>query len=268
MPTSSAEPDTALNLLQPETLDLGYSLQWLHTFPRMHEPENTTKIFFSYPSDWPGVFWLDEPEGGFLPVAGQNVGGSGRWYDSYGGRCSGRQAPFGFWCSWANPRSNLPSDPQTPYGMPGGFTFENTDGSRAVEPARIGHWKNASGAVYHISSGFLSIQCLVDRVENETVHFDHEVGCDQGGPQPPTEGWYVDNVQVSAAEVTKLIPVTDAVRFICAVLLSCPAGRMRFPWRVLLLCPREGAVLHLQHHRPTERRRRLLTSNDQSHFQR
>ena len=26
------------------------------------------------------------------------------------------------------------------------------------------------------------------------MHFDHEVGCDQGGPQPPAEGWYVDNV--------------------------------------------------------------------------
>jgi hypothetical protein len=48
--------------------------------------------------------------------------------------------------------------------------------------------------VYHIASGFLSIQCLVESVENKTVHFDHGVGCDQAGPQPPTEGWYVDNV--------------------------------------------------------------------------
>ena len=61
----------------PETLDLGYSLQWLKTFPRTHEPESTTKNFFSYPSDWPGVFWLDEPEGGLLPVAGKNVAGTG-----------------------------------------------------------------------------------------------------------------------------------------------------------------------------------------------
>ena len=176
----------------PETLDLGYSLQWLKTFPRTHEPESTTKNFFSNPSDWPGVYWLDEPEGGPLPVAGINVGGTGHWYDSYGGRCSGRQAPFGFWCSWSNPRSQLPSDPQTPYGLPGGFTFE--DSSLYEQPARIGRWRNASGAVYHIASGFLSIQCLVESVENKTVHFDHGVGCDQAGPQPPTEGWYVDNV--------------------------------------------------------------------------
>ena len=39
-----------------ETLDLGYSMQWLQTFPRTHEPESTTKNFFSYPEDWPGVF--------------------------------------------------------------------------------------------------------------------------------------------------------------------------------------------------------------------
>ena len=50
----------------------------------------------------------------FVLKTGQNVAGTGRWYDAYGGRCSGRQAPYGFWCSWENPRSQLPSDPQTP----------------------------------------------------------------------------------------------------------------------------------------------------------
>jgi len=174
----------------PEGLDLSYSLDWLKVFMRTHAPENETIYYFSYPSDWPGVYWLDEPEGGPLPVAGVNVGGTGRWYDSYGGHCSGRQAPFGFWCSWANPRSNLPQDPQTPYGIPGGFTFSGGVGD-ASRPSR---WKNASGAVYHINSGFLSMQCLVNKVDGGTVHFDHSIGCDQAGPQPPTEGWYAENV--------------------------------------------------------------------------
>ena len=79
-------------------------------FPRVIEPGPESRVFESNPEDWPGVFWLDEPEGGFLPNAGTNVAGTGHWFDAYGGLCSDRQAPFGFWCSDANPRSQLPND--------------------------------------------------------------------------------------------------------------------------------------------------------------
>jgi hypothetical protein len=69
----------------------GYSMHRLDTFPRMHEDVKTTKNYFSAPSDWPGVFWLNESEGGYLPWAGHNSGGSGTWFGSSGGLCSGRQ---------------------------------------------------------------------------------------------------------------------------------------------------------------------------------
>ena len=52
----------------------------------------------------------------------------------------------------------------------GGFSFEN---GFYEQPARAGRWANASGAVYHISSAFLSMQCLVDRVENTTGPSSH-----------------------------------------------------------------------------------------------
>lgn len=91
-------------------LGSGLSVEALPLFLREHEPANETAIYETNPQDWPGVFWLNQPEGGFLPNAGENVGGTGRWFDAYGGRCSGRQAPYGFWCSVENPRSQLPND--------------------------------------------------------------------------------------------------------------------------------------------------------------
>ena len=138
------------------------------------------------------MYWLNEPEGGFLPIAGRNVAGTGNWTDFYGGLCSERQAPFGFWCSQGNTRSQLPDDPQQAYGMPGGFTFH---GAGYDEPSRIQNWSHPEGAVYHIGSGFCSIQCRVASVNGTTVHFDKSVGCDQCGPAPPLEGWYADNVK-------------------------------------------------------------------------
>jgi hypothetical protein len=69
----------------------GYSMNHLNTFPRTHADVKTTKNYFAAPSDWPGVFWLNESEGGYLPWAGHNSGGSGTWFGSSGGVCSGRQ---------------------------------------------------------------------------------------------------------------------------------------------------------------------------------
>ena len=70
--------------------------------------QSTVKDFFAHPEDWPGVYWLAEPEGGALPNGGENMGGTGRFYDSAGGGCSGRQAPFGYWCSDSNSRGACP----------------------------------------------------------------------------------------------------------------------------------------------------------------
>ena len=56
------------------------------------------------------VYWLDEPEGGELIYGGHNAGGTGRWSDFVGGICSGRQAPYGFWCSLNNTRSQFAND--------------------------------------------------------------------------------------------------------------------------------------------------------------
>jgi hypothetical protein len=82
----------------PEAGHSGYSLDRLSTIPRANKGGTIPlQNFYAHPSDWPGVFWLDEPEGGALPVAGENMGGTGRWYDSYGGGCSGNTAPFGYW---------------------------------------------------------------------------------------------------------------------------------------------------------------------------
>ena len=159
----------------------GLSAESLAAFSRVHDPENETKVIYSSPDDWPGVFWLEEAEGGNLPVAGANVAGTGHWYNSYGGRCSGRQAPYGFWCSGLNPRSQLPSDPQVPYSMPGGFKLNPA----MPDQARAANWSQPRGAIYHIRANFFSIQCLVDSIDHDgTVHFNHSVGCDQGGPSP------------------------------------------------------------------------------------
>lgn len=159
----------------------GLSTEPLAAFSRTHDPVNETVVVYSNPEDWPGVFWMQEAEGGNLPVAGANVAGTGHWYDSHGGRCSGRQAPYGFWCSADNPRSQLPSDPQVPYSMPGGFKLDLAK----PDQARAANWSNPRGAIYHIRSNFFSIQCLVDGIESDgTVNFNRSVGCDQGGPSP------------------------------------------------------------------------------------
>ena len=174
-------------------LGSGLSVEGLPTFPRAHDPENNATIYESNAEDWPGVYWLDQPEGGVLPGAGQNVAGTGHWFDAHGGQCAGRQAPYGFWCSGANPRSQLPDDYQSPYNMPGGFSYA----SAGPDIARAANWKRPRGAVYHMRSNFFSVQCLVDTVDtaNKVVHFNHSVGCDQGGPDPAGfPYWFVENV--------------------------------------------------------------------------
>ena len=168
----------------------GYEMSALSLFPREHDPVNDTKTHGTGPEDWPGVFWLDEPEGGELPYGGANAGGTGRWSDFTGGICSGRQAPYGFWCSQNNTRSQFQGDFQAPYWMPGGFTFDPA-------ASRISNWSRPAGAVFHLSADYFSVQCLVDSVDrNGTVRFDHSVGCDQGGPGGwVAHGWYAENVK-------------------------------------------------------------------------
>jgi hypothetical protein len=175
----------------------GYSLEHLDNFiPRKSQDRTPIQNYFSNPEDWPGVYWLKEPEGGSLPGAGENIAGTGHWYDSYGGGCSGRQAPFGYWCSVNNSRSECPDDGwlTKKYSMPGGFAFDPTTDNA---PARIANWSKPSGVVYHISAGFESVQCLVSHVANNTVYFDEAVGCDQGPQAWDTGllGWYADNVK-------------------------------------------------------------------------
>ena len=167
----------------------GYSMTSLALTPRVHDPVGTTKNFATHPEDWPGVFWLNEPEGGALPYGGQNAGGTGRWADFSGGVCSGRQAPYGFWCSANNTRSQFTGDYQAPYQMPGGFTFD-------PETSRISNWSHPAGAVFHLSTDYFSIQCLVSAVDpNGTLHFHHSIGCDQGGPGGwVAHGWFAENV--------------------------------------------------------------------------
>jgi hypothetical protein len=75
-------------------LGTGYAMDGLPWFQRKHDPENTTQNYNAYPKDWPGVYWLDEPEGGEMPYGGPNAGGTGRWDDFYGGICSGRCGLF------------------------------------------------------------------------------------------------------------------------------------------------------------------------------
>lgn len=174
-------------------LGSGLSVQALPVFPRVVEPANDTAIYESNPEDWPGVFWLDQPEGGLLPNAGANVAGTGHWFDAFGGRCSDRQAPYGFWCSMANPRSQLPNDHQDAYAMPGGFSYADNQG----DLARAANWSSPKGAVFHMRSNFYSVQCLVDTVDKagQKVHFNLTVGCDQGGPAPGGfPYWFAENV--------------------------------------------------------------------------
>jgi hypothetical protein len=74
-----------------------------------------------------------------------------------------------------------------PYNAPGGFTFNAA--------SRVAKWGNASGVIFHISDHFSSLQCLVDSVVNDTVHFNHAVGCDQCPLfQAPGLGWYAENI--------------------------------------------------------------------------
>ena len=87
----------------------GYEMTKLPLFPREHDAVASTRNFATHPADWPGVFWLDEPEGGATggAWADRNAAGTGRWAGFSGGLCSGRQAPYGFWCSANNTRSQL-----------------------------------------------------------------------------------------------------------------------------------------------------------------
>jgi hypothetical protein len=161
-------------------------------------PGQHASNFHSHPRDWPGVYWLTEPEGGSLPGAGEDMAGTGAWFDAYNGTCSGRQAPYGYWCSADNPRSRLSGDPSTFYATYGGFKF--ADGTPLGD--KISNWSSPGGAVVHVQGSWQSIQCLVTKVDNatHTVHFDRSQGCDQAGrPNLAGLAWYVDNVKVSHA---------------------------------------------------------------------
>ena len=180
----------------PEVGD-GYSMQRLTFTPRTDTADAPPiQNFFANPEDWPGVYWLAEPEGGCLPMAGENLGGTGHWYDSVGGGCGGRQAPFGYWCSDANSRGACPGDYFPHSVIPGGISFA-TDILSGGEAARAANWSKPRGAVYHIAAGFESVQCLVSKVENGSVIFDETQGCDQGPQAFQTGGlgWYTDNIK-------------------------------------------------------------------------
>ena len=162
-------------------------------------PATPLQEHYSSSHDWPDVFWPEEPEGGSLPNAGESLGGTGRWSDGYGGLCSDRQAPFGYWCNPENSRSTAPNDNYPPYGSVGGFFYDPAS-------SRIENWTHPIGAVFHIESPFATVQCLVRKVDrdNRTVHFDPSIGCDQAGVsgfRPPTfggpfpHGWYADNIK-------------------------------------------------------------------------
>ena len=199
----------------------GVTTQPLGFSARKNAGSAAAKNFFAHPEDYPGVYWLSVPEGGSLPNAGLNMAGTGSWFDAYGGLCSGKQAPFGFWCSGANPRTNAPNDYQAPYEAPGGFSFDS-------KTSRVANWSKPVGAVFHFHAGFCelasslaplqtppvrftglcvslaaSMQCLVSGVtthwvgaENTSVvNFDEQIGCDQSGVNAHINGWYVDNVK-------------------------------------------------------------------------
>ena len=200
----------------PET-GTGYSLGKLQIFARKPPNETPIQNFFSNPEDWPGVYWLSQPEGGDLPNAGENLAGTGHWEDAYGGPCSGRQAPFGYWCSAQNSRAAATNDYYPPYGMPGGFDFKlglanasEPHGAPLDAAGRAATWRHPVGAIYHIAEAFASIQCLVSGVtinatdghRSGAVHFDPTIGCDQVAVSPlgwqsglGGNTWYVENVQ-------------------------------------------------------------------------
>ena len=157
-------------------------------------PLSGSATFETRPADWPGVFWLDEPEGGNLPYAGENMAGTGAWMSAYGELCSDRQAPYGFWCTDQNPRSQIPGDYCPGYFMPAGSNLSGTQ-----LQSRIANWSSPQGAVYHLRTNYFSAQCLVDSYDNASgrVHFHPHIGCDQGAVPPMSGfgmGWYVDNV--------------------------------------------------------------------------
>ena len=111
-----------------------------------------------------GVYWLSVPEGGSLPNAGLNMAGTGSWFDAYGGLCSGKQAPFGFWCSGANPRTNAPNDYQAPYEAPGGFSFDS-------KTSRVANWSKPVGAVFHFHAGFCELASSLAPLQTPPVRF-------------------------------------------------------------------------------------------------
>lgn len=163
-------------------------------FSRKHAPINTTTEFWARPADWPGVVWHEFPSGENALMDG--AGGFGGFFHAQGGLCSGRQVDYGYWCSANAPRSGG-GRLQPPYNPPGGF-FYDSNGSL---PQAHGY-QNASGAVFHARGGtnpYFSYMCLVDSVNTSSraVHFDAEVGCDQGGPTTKTGAawdWFIEGV--------------------------------------------------------------------------
>jgi hypothetical protein len=104
--------------------------------------------------------------------------------------------PIHLRCSDENSRSQCPYDYFPGTKNIGGFTFTGAE-QQGNEQARAASWSSPKGAVYHISAGWESLQCLVTHVDNNTVYFDEAVGCDQG-PQATNTGllgWFVDNVK-------------------------------------------------------------------------
>ena len=139
----------------------GITTQRLGFSTRQNAGGGAAENFFANPEDWPGVYWLSVPEGGSLPNAGLNMAGTGSWFDAYGGLCSGKQAPFGFWCSGANPRTSAQNDYQNPYAVPGSFNVD-------PKTSRVTNWSKPVGAVYHFHAGFC---------KSPSLHPDRSVRC-------------------------------------------------------------------------------------------
>lgn len=172
----------------------GRSMRIPTYFSREHAPVNTTIEYWARPADWPGVYWHEFSTATHAPMDG--AGGYGAWFHAEGGICSGRQVPYGYWCSADAPRSGG-GKLQPPYNPPGGFLYASNNSL-----PQAASYRNASGAVFHARGGtnpYFSYMCLVDsiNVTSGTVHFDPTVGCDQGGPTTKSGAawdWFIEGV--------------------------------------------------------------------------
>jgi len=194
-------PNGNPELSGPDAIDvLTYNAGWITDETEWVLPADKwadTKDDVANADDWPGVNWPTSEEGG----RGQE--GEGDWGDfhiGHGGFCDDINPPAGYWCSRNPPRGNCynPTERSSrgctqTHMSPDGFTY--TD-SLLPHAANYSNPKGAVVQAWRCIRWFTNL-CLVDSIdkENQTIRFDPNVGCNQGGEGCVRfQDWWIENV--------------------------------------------------------------------------